>query len=90
MPYIKQSDRSRFQVLLRQIEREHVGSAGDLNFLITMLCQAYMRYHHGEQPVGYKTLNEIVGALECAKQEFYRRVVVPYEDRKIEENGDVF
>lgn len=29
-------------------------------------------------------------ALELAKTEFYRRVVVPYEDKKKDENGDVF
>lgn len=32
----------------------------------------------------------ILGVLECVKLELYRRVAAPYEDRKIEENGDVF
>lgn len=31
-----------------------------------------------------------VGAIECAKMEFARRVIFPYEDRKISENGDVY
>ena len=31
----------------------------------------------------------MIGALECCKQEYYRAVVGPYEDIKIEENGDV-
>ena len=30
-----------------------------------------------------------MGVLECCKLEFYRRVAAPYEDIKIEENGDV-
>ena len=30
------------------------------------------------------------GALECAKLEFARRIVAPYEDAKIKENGDVY
>lgn len=30
------------------------------------------------------------GAIECAKLEFVRRVVSPYEDQKILENGDVY
>jgi hypothetical protein len=38
----------------------------------------------------YKHINEIIGVLECAKQEFYRRVAAPYEDTKIQENGDVY
>lgn len=33
---------------------------------------------------------DIQGALECCKLEFYRRVAVPYEDRKIKLNGDVY
>ena len=31
----------------------------------------------------------MIGALECCKQEYYRTVVGPYEDMKIDENGDV-
>ena len=38
----------------------------------------------------YATMNEIVGALECAKHEFQRRVMNNYEDLKCKENGDVF
>tara|TARA_Y100000296_G_C5178378_1_gene261563 strand:+ start:2143 stop:2556 length:414 start_codon:yes stop_codon:yes gene_type:complete len=32
----------------------------------------------------------ILGAVECAKLELYRRAVVPYEKKKIKENGDVY
>jgi hypothetical protein len=38
----------------------------------------------------YQTVNDIVGALEGAKMEFYRRAAAPYEDLKIKENGDVY
>ena len=40
--------------------------------------------------VSYSLINEVTGALENAKLEFYRRVVVPYEDMKIKINGDVY
>ena len=30
-------------------------------------------------------INEVIGAIECAKQEIYRRI-----DTKLKENGDVF
>lgn len=33
---------------------------------------------------------DVLGALECCKLEFYRRVAVPYEDRKITLNGDCY
>jgi hypothetical protein len=35
-------------------------------------------------------VNDVVGALDGAKAEFQRRVVAPYEDKKIRENGDVY
>jgi hypothetical protein len=38
----------------------------------------------------YTAINDIVGALDGAKMEFYRRVAIPYEDKKRELNGDVY
>lgn len=61
-------------------------TAGELNYCITRICINFRNIHG----LKYKTLNDIIGALECAKQEFYRRIVSPYEDEKIKENGDVF
>lgn len=59
---------------------------GELNYLITMLVEDYRAYHGNS----YTTFNDIVGALDNAKDEFRRRVQHPYEDRKCEENGDVY
>ena len=59
---------------------------GDLNYLITKLVVAYMR-HKG---LSYQTINDIVGALEGAKLEFYEQVARPYEDKKRLENGCVY
>lgn len=59
-------------------------SCGELNFVITKLCLQYM------MTPSYSRLNEIIGVLECVKQEFYRRAAAPYEDKKIQENGDVY
>ena len=61
-------------------------NAGELNFKITKLLDNYL-YHHG---LSYSTINEITGVMECAKIEFYRRVAIPYEEKKIRENGDVY
>ncbi len=38
----------------------------------------------------YQTYNDIIGALENAKLEFFRRKISPYEDRKKESNGDIY
>ena len=37
----------------------------------------------------YSNYAECIAALECAKIELYRRKIAPYEDKKIEENGDI-
>jgi hypothetical protein len=60
-------------------------NAGDLNYVFTKIAHAYLS-HKG---LKYQHLNDIIGALEGAKQELYRRVAAPYEDTKIKENGDV-
>ena len=41
------------------------------------------------QESNYQAINDIIGALESAKLEFYRRPVAIYEDKKIIENGDI-
>jgi hypothetical protein len=57
-----------------------------LNYLITSELDNYLMIHGHS----YRTMNDILGALEGAKLEFYRRVVVPYEEEKRIENGDVY
>jgi hypothetical protein len=61
--------------------------AGELNFAITALVDRYLAAKNGFR---YADLNEVIGALEAAKLELYRRVAAPYEDRKIAESGDVY
>jgi hypothetical protein len=81
MPYIKQHLRTDLE------SREACPTnSGELNFMFTAVIKDYMGY----KGLSYKTCNDIIGALEGAKLEFYRRVAVPYEDKKIEENGAVY
>lgn len=81
MPYIKQGDR-------KFLNKNHQPTdAGELNYLITKLVLDYV--HAYEEP-SYGAWNEVIGVLECAKQELYRRHVGPYEERKRLENGDVY
>lgn len=84
MPYIKHDLRLKFECALSQLEGS-IEDAGELNYVITSICHQLLR----EKGVKYSKLNEIVGALECAKLELYRRVAADYEDKKIIENGDV-
>jgi len=80
MPYIDQASRGHLTdgVAPRNL--------GELNYLITQICSQYLRTK-GER---YQTYNDIMGALEGAKLELYRRQIAPYEDKKIIENGDVY
>lgn len=78
MPYIKQERRDDLQY-------DPPTNAGELNYVLTMIVKDYFNTHQN-----YQGINDIVGALEGAKLEFYRRVVAGYEDIKIEQNGDVY
>ncbi len=93
MPYIKQEDREDIFFLdnsldTYQISVDDITSAGELNFAITSIVDHYIR--NSERGLCYAMLNEAIGVLECAKLELYRRIAAPYEDTKIEENGDVY
>lgn len=59
---------------------------GELNYQVSKLANDFIAM----RGLSYATVNELVGALECAKLELYRRVAVPYEDLKIGEHGDVY
>lgn len=94
MPYIKQEQRGGF-VEVKRLPKD----AGELNYLITSLCIATMRdWGHeacaegGVAPmdlISYASINAVIGALECAKLELYRRQAAPYEDQKVLDNGDM-
>jgi hypothetical protein len=85
MPYIKQQDRDRLDPKIKELASviNTDQRAGELNYIITKLLLTFK----GDGK--YKDYNELIGMLECCKQEFYRKHVGPYEDVKIGENGDV-
>jgi len=91
MPYIKEEARYRLMAEMggdadRGIVRlPRPQNAGELNYIITRIILDYSHRKGGD----YQAWNDVTGALENAKMEAYRRHVAPYEDKKIEENGDV-
>lgn len=92
MPYIKSKARDYYK---------HVGNLddvatalcticlpnakGDLNYIITYLVKRYLAEHG----VSYFTASAMIDAVHDAECELRRRVLDPYEDKKIKENGDV-
>lgn len=81
MPYIEKDARERLD------RGGPPKTAGELNYAITRIVDDYIIQLGG---IRYTHLNEAIGALECAKLELYRRLAAPYEDKKIEESGDVY
>jgi hypothetical protein len=86
MPYIKAERRKAIWSESLTDYDNNLQNAGELNYFITDYIVQYLETHG----LSYQTCNDIVGALECCKQEFIRRVVNNYENKKIKENGDVY
>ena len=88
MPYILPEDRQKLKPAADAVVAAIDASttAGDLNYLISLMAKAYV----DAKGLRYEHLNAVVGALDSCKAEFQRRVVAPYEDKKIADNGDVY
>lgn len=78
MPYIEQQKREDLNTVLPT-------NAGELNFLIHSVVNEYFSM----KEESYQAYNDIIGAIECAKMEIYRRKIVPYENFKQKQNGDI-
>ena len=59
---------------------------GELNYIITKIIHEWIEYQGG---VTYTRINTVIGALECAKLEFYRMIAAPYENEKHKQNSSV-
>jgi len=89
MPYIKREHRG---VLDKDVEEliealkkiKDNDLDGCFNYTITKIANSL--YGGG----GYAVYARLMGTLDCVGREFYRRVIAPYEDMKIRENGDVY
>ena len=66
------------------IPRDRTQRPGHINYVVSLL----LHHVYGEE-LRYADHNEIIGVLECIKQEFYRRQTIPYEDGKIRQQGDL-
>lgn len=83
MPYISPDNQNQFAALIKEIASADIKTAGELNFLFTKLAIQYI----AQNGTRYQYMNDVMGALEGAKTEFYRRVVAPYENQKAYEVG---
>ena len=89
MPYIAEEERVDVDAALRSILDYMVFAGctpGRLNYIVTRVINQYVN----SKGKNYTHINDAIGVLEAAKQEYYRRVASIYEDEKIEQNGDVY
>lgn len=82
MPYIPQDRRIELDFLIEDLNAE-IKNWGELNYVIT-------RVLGGFHPSSYQDYMALIGSLEMVKLEYYRKMAVPYEDKRCEENGDVY
>lgn len=90
MPYIKKDQRYQLAADLDKLvsTMNNMGDdarKGILNYVITKITLGVI----GKE-MKYSKVNDVVGAMECCKIELYRRLAVPYEEKKAIENGDVY
>ncbi len=82
MPYIKQYHRQLCDEVVSAMVDSNITAGGDLNYILFK----YAKYHI---PHNYNSLKNYIGELDECIAEIRRRILAPYEDEKIKENGDV-
>jgi len=92
MPYITTYNKDKFTSnaddngVATYLEELDLGNfVGHLNYLNYKIVKRYIQKNGNK----YFTFCAVVGTLICCVLEIYRRLVAPYEDKKIKENGDV-
>jgi len=83
MPYIEQSKRGLLEGIVKLMADRNVKADGDLNYVLFAYCKRFV-------PRSYNNLKNFCGELRQCATEIERRILGPYEDEKIKENGDIF
>jgi len=86
MPYIKLEDRTPDMVKSISCLVNEIKNKGDLNYTICQLTAELILKTGG---MGYTNVSNWIDGIHGAERELTRRLLNPYEDLKIEENGDV-
>lgn len=84
MPYIEDKDKREMSPAIADLVM-WIHSKGDLNYAICELVGRLI----SENALSYTKMSEWIDAVHDAEAELRRRLLDPYEDIKIFENGDV-
>jgi hypothetical protein len=82
MPYIKPEDRLGPDEVVNEMQGQGIEANGDLNYVLFKYCKDVIK-------PSYNNYKNYIGELRQCATEIERRILAPYEDIKIEENGDV-
>lgn len=82
MPYIKKEDRKKADKVIELMKDVNITANGDLNYVLFAFCK------YNIEP-SYNNYKNFCGELRQCATEIERRLLAPYEDRKIIENLDV-
>ena len=82
MPYVKQERRPDLNKVVIAMTEASVKADGDLNYILYRFCKLHVT-------PSYNSYKNFLGELNEAAEEIRRRLLAPWEDMKIEENGDV-
>lgn len=85
MPYIPAYLREPMESDLDTLQLT-IKTDGELNYAISMLMYGFFKRAGADYQAGARA----VAAAECAKLEFYRRIMAPYEGQKLREHGDIY
>lgn len=88
MPYIKKERREELDGLIENLSEElrKTNSVGDYNYTITLLLHKLII---GRGGIRYVSINDINGILTGVHDEINENVFIPYERKKLLENGPV-
>lgn len=81
MPYIPQKRRDELDFLIYKMG-DNLNFDGDLNYLVFTLCKRYIK-------PSYNNYKNYLSEIQESIHEIRRRILVPYENQKIIENGDI-
>lgn len=82
MPYIIPEDRETMDEIVEHMRDNDVIADGDLNYILFAFCKRHVK-------PSYHNFKNFIGELRQCAAEIERRLLAPYEDMKIEQNGDV-
>ena len=96
MPYINEEERieldETIELMIKAIKNNNVSlnNPHDFSNFLGRINYCFSRIISGVMGnISYNKIAMVTGVLENIKQEFYRRIASPYENKKIIENGDI-